>query len=223
MVPEIEVALIIFDLDGTLVNSQYDIRDGINFSLGKLGRSTISNEQVRSMVGGGVKRLVEKAFENAGEKELAEGLRFFEEYYYNNLTTKTTCYPGVQDVLQYFGRTKKAVYSNKPHPLTLKVINQLNLDQYFNIVLGSDPDKYSRKPSPEGVFQILNELKVSPENAIMVGDSSHDIHAAQAAGIRSCAVTYGYRSLEILKKAKPDFVIHKIGDLKSHVAQNVSP
>ena len=221
MIPKNDIALIIFDLDGTLVNSQHDIRDGINHSLSKLGRPTISYEQVRSMVGGGVKRLVEKAFENADVIELAHGLQYFQDYYYNNLTTRTTCYPGVLEVLQHFKQTKKAVYSNKPHPLTSKVIHQLDLDSYFDIILGSNPDKYDRKPSPEGVLHILKELKVRPGNAIMVGDSTHDIHAAQAAGIHSCAVTYGYRSLEILEKAKPDFVIHNMGALKTLVALNV--
>lgn len=208
------IELIIFDLDGTLVNSQFDITDSINHALISMDRSPLSEEHVQSLVGGGVKKLVDLAYDGVtDEAVLAEALKLFNEYYHSNLTTKTRPYEGVLEVLGHFSELKKAVYSNKPHALTTRVIDQLDLNRFFNIVIGSDHSKYKPKPSAEGIELILNNLEVSPENTLFVGDSTHDIHAGQNAGTLTCAVTYGYREEQVLAKENPDFIIHKLPEL----------
>ena len=93
------------------------------------------------------------------------------------------------------------------------MIKGLDLNSYFDTVQGADESKYKRKPSPEGINYILRKLKVKPENAIMVGDSTHDIHAGKRAGVKTCAVTYGYRDEKLLVNESPDYLIHKLTDL----------
>jgi len=208
------IKLLIFDLDGTLVNSQFDIADGINHALTSMNRSPLNEGEVQNLIGGGVKKLVERAFSDVTDKEtLDNALELFNNYYHNNLTTKTRPYDGVLEVLNHFSKLKKAVYSNKPHELTTRIIKELNLDSYFNIVIGSNHSKYKPKPSAEGVELILNNLSILPKHTLFIGDSTHDIHSGQNAGTLTCAVTYGYREEQALIKEKPDFIIHKLPEL----------
>ena len=209
--------LIIFDLDGTLVDSRYDLTDAVNFALKELGHPLITFEQLPSMVGSGIRKLIELALGDFSESDYEAARVLFNQYYSENYTNKTTFFKEIPEVLNFFQKKKKAVYSNKAHPFTVKIINDLKLAGHFDMVLGSNPNLYKRKPSPEGIFYILKTLGVDASRAIMVGDSTHDIHAAQQAGVASCAVTYGYRSREILKAAAPDYIIDNILDLKKWV------
>lgn len=206
--------LIIFDLDGTLVDSRYDLTDAVNFALKGLGHPLITIQQLPAMVGGGIRKLIELALGDFGERDYEAARRLFDQYYRANYTNKTTFFKEIPEVLASFENKKKAVYSNKAHPFTIKIINDLNLSGYFDMVIGSDPSLYQRKPSPEGIRYILKALDIPASRAIMVGDSTHDIHAAQQAGISSCAVTYGYRTREILEAAKPDYIIDNMLELK---------
>ncbi|HEB61792.1 MAG TPA: HAD family hydrolase [Bacteroidetes bacterium] len=211
------IELIIFDLDGTLVNSQFDLADAVNFALQKMGRPLITYEQVPNMIGSGVRKLLELALGNFNAEELAEARQHFDFFYHKNYTNKTNYYKSVPDVLEYFSHKKKAVYSNKAHPFTVEIIRKLGLQPHFDKVLGAHPQRYAPKPSPEGIQLILKDLNINPENTIMVGDSTHDIHAAQAAGIFTCAVTYGYRPVAVLQPTHPDLIIDDLSELKKYI------
>ena len=211
------IELIIFDLDGTLADSKYDLADAVNYALENMGRPLVDLSQIPSMLGSGIRKLLELALGGFTEKELAEARQLFDLYYGKNYTNKTTAYPGVVETLEFFNHKKKAVYSNKIHAYTVEIISSLGLSKHFDLVMGARPGMYEKKPSPEGVEYILNKLKTPPENAIMVGDSTHDMHAAHAAGVATCAVTYGYRPVSILEKTGPDFVIGRMGELKNEV------
>ncbi|MCD6544550.1 MAG: HAD-IA family hydrolase [Flavobacteriaceae bacterium] len=209
-----KIELIIFDLDGTIVNSIFDIADAVNHVLVKMNRNTVSVYEVQKMIGSGVKKLIELALQDVSDEiVLANALKIFQEYYAKNLITKTRPYEDVIETLNQLSNFKKAIYSNKPQDLTDKVIKGLDLNSYFDTVQGADESKYKRKPSPEGINYILRKLKVKPENAIMVGDSTHDIHAGKRAGVKTCAVTYGYRDEKLLVNESPDYLIHKLTDL----------
>ncbi len=209
--------LIIFDLDGTLVNSQYDLADAVNYGLKAMGRPLITYDQLPAMVGGGIGRLLELSLGNYRPEEMASLRQLFDEYYSENFANKTTCYPGVPELLELLKHRKKAVYSNKIHPFTVAIIQRLGLSHHFDVIQGANPKLYKRKPSPEGVIRILDMLDVRPENAIMVGDSTHDIHAGKQARIATCAVTYGYRSREQLEAAAPDFVVDDVSEILEKV------
>lgn len=209
------VELIIFDLDGTLINSVPDLTETLNASL-KLNKKDLFTEQdVQKMVGSGIRKLLEDAIKQINSSIPLEELltTFKEEYAINLKEKKATTYSLVEETLQKLTTYKKAVLSNKLDVFTKQIITDLNFDSYFDIVLGANIEKYQTKPSSEGIEYILKSLNIKPENALMIGDSTHDIHAAKNANIKSCAVTYGYRSKEILAKEKPDYIINSISEI----------
>lgn len=209
--------LYIFDLDGTLVNSQYDLCDAVNYALGQLGRPPIHVAQMPALLGEGITRLLERVLDTAEVEVVAEARRHFDAYYHRHYTCKTRPYAGVEEVLSRLAFAKKAVCSNKHHPFTLGIIHALKLDVHFDLVLGAQPEKYRLKPAPDSILFILDRLEVPPHRALIVGDSTHDIEAGKAAGIATCAVTYGYRPAELLRAAQPDLLIDDIRQLPTKV------
>jgi len=202
--------LIIFDLDGTLVDSSRDITNALNHAMGPYGFKPLTIEDAIKLVGEGLTRLVEKILgeNNASIKD--DVLERFIKYYTEHLTDFTRPYPEVEETLKKLGRYKKAVISNKRESLSKKLLGELGLLKFFDIVLGSDSVS-EKKPSPAPIKKVLETLKIEPDKAIIVGDSDLDIQAGKKAGIISVAVTYGYRGKESLKDA--DFFIGNINQL----------
>ncbi len=208
------IELIIFDLDGTLVDSRFDLCDGVNYALEKLGLPRrISYEEVTPMLGSGLSYLLEAATGATDKTVLQQARLHFDDYYGRYYAHKTRPYPGVVETLAALSHLKKAVFSNKAQAFTTGIIRELQLEPYFDRVLGAQPERYALKPDPAGIRFILSELNTRPENALMAGDSTHDLEAAQAAGIRCCAVTYGYRPAEVLAEMRPDFSIRRFDEL----------
>lgn len=206
--------LLIFDLDGTLVNSQFDLQDAVNDALQKLNREPIHSSQITGMLGGGIRQLIELSLGlSANEETRRLAMAYFKDYYSRHFADKTRPYPGVRETLEALSSYKKAVLSNKVHAYTTGIIRKNGLEPYFELVLGAQPDLYGLKPDPGGLAYILDNLDIAPEKAMMVGDSTHDIEAAQALGLKTCAVTYGYRSAELLQKAGPDLMIDEMSQL----------
>lgn len=212
-----DIKLLIFDLDGTLVNSLPDLTDGVNYALTKMNRPMIDQEQTAKIVGGGLLKLLQLAI-GSTDKILVNKLRFyFMEYYNENYVNKTTYYKGVPEVLSHFSDKIKVVFSNKLHEYTIKTVQKLQIDSHFVKIMGAKPGLYKPKPSPEGIHIILKELNISSNKAIMIGDSTHDIEAGKDAGVFTCGVSYGYRSKELLVSARPDLIIDNIKDLKIYL------
>jgi len=211
------IKLLIFDLDGTLVDSIPDLTDAVNYALTKLNLTKINQEQVKKMVGSGLKKLLQIAIGNLKDTSLEKVHLHFMEYYIQNLVNKTTYYKDIPEMLTYFSNKKKAVYSNKLDNLTVEIVQKLQLDNHFIKIMGAKPEQYKLKPSPEGIQLILKELNIQPHEAIMIGDSTHDIEAGKAAGVYTCGVTYGYRSKDILTTAKPDLLIDNCFDLTQYL------
>ncbi len=205
--------LYIFDLDGTLVNSQYDLCDAVNYAMEQLGRPPIHIAQMPALLGEGITRLLQRVLGTAEEATLAEARRHFDAYYHRHYTRKTKPYSGVEEVLSRMAFAKKAVCSNKHHPFTVGILRTLKLDAHFDLILGAQPDKYRLKPAPDPILLILDRLAVPPHRALIIGDSTHDIEAGKAAGIATCAVTYGYRPAQLLRAAQPDWLIDDIREL----------
>jgi phosphoglycolate phosphatase len=186
------IRLILFDLDGTLVDSIGDITAAANHTLALLGAEPADAGEARTMVGEGPARLIENLLLARGLTLEAEPLvRRTIEYYASHLTVHSRPYPGVAEVLAGLGAFRKAVVSNKPGALTDGVLKALRLNHHFNAVLGSDalPE---RKPSPVPIFHLMEQFKAAPQETVIVGDSPIDIAAGRAAGIWTVAVTYGY-------------------------------
>lgn len=186
---------IIFDLDGTLVDSARDLQDATNTLLAEEGLRPISLDEVKSMIGDGAAKLVERAVAATGGDgaRLPELVPRFLKIYEGNASRHTQAYPGVPDTLKGLrglGLTL-AVVTNKPYAATMEILEALGLCGYFSAVVGGDtlPE---RKPHPAPLLLALEQLGVEPAAALMVGDNYHDVQAARTAGIRAFAVTYGY-------------------------------
>lgn len=207
------IELLIFDLDGTLVDSQYDLADAVNFALFRMAKPQFAYGVILPMLGGGVRSLISQAFETSVPEEIDEALGFFNEFYAKNHAVKTDYYPGVRETLGKLRNKTMAVLSNKPHSFTEGIMAKLDHEGYFDLVLGAKPEIYALKPSPEGLRTILQKLNIAATKALMVGDSTHDIMAAKSIGMRTCAVTYGYRSKEVLAGEEPDIMVDSFAAL----------
>jgi len=205
-----KIKLIIFDLDGTLVNSSADITNALNYAIEPYGFEQLTIERTTSLVGEGVTRLIEKLVGQKAADLKDVVLKRFLEYYSEHLTDFTVPYPGVRETLEMLGNYRKTVISNKREDLSKHLLETLELSGYFDIIWGSDSVS-EKKPSPAPVLEMLKKLSCGPDEAVMVGDSNYDIEAGRAAGVRTVAVSYGYRHINLLKDA--DFIIDNMKEL----------
>lgn len=209
-----EVDLIIFDLDGTLVDSQKDIINSVNYCLRKLGLKEKKPELIASYIGIGREHLVREAVGSVNKDKFDKAYSIFREHYNKHLVDTTVLYLGIKNVLDYFKNKKKTVITNRGIESSKRVLKLLGVINYFDKIIGGD-DEECRKPSPKLIQYALKELGIKNERAIMVGDMIFDIKAAKAAGVATCAVTYGIGKIEDIIRAKPDYIIDHIEELKN--------
>lgn len=201
--------LLIFDLDGTLVDSSVDITNAINHAIEPAGIAPLTTKKVISMVGYGITQLVEGIVPPEFSEEV---LKRFLQHYSGHIIDNTRPYPGVTETLSKLGNYKKSVISNKKEALSKEVMDRLGLSGFFDFILGSDSTT-ERKPSPEPIYKALKQAGVTKNEAIIIGDSDIDIKAGKAAGIKTLAVTYGFRKKEDLTGA--DHIIDSFEELIS--------
>ena len=205
------ISLLIFDLDGTLIDSKIDIRNSLNYSLQKEGFSTLPDPVIDNFVGRGMIQLIRDALGNPSHEDLRRVPKTFWDYYLEHLLDETVLYPGIHPFLEKFSHLPKAVVTNKPHAFSKKILEGLKVDHHFRWLIGGDSLKV-QKPSPLIFEPIFKDFKEKPD-ALIIGDSEIDIECGKAAGILTCAVSYGYRNREDLEKARPDFLIDRFEDL----------
>jgi phosphoglycolate phosphatase len=209
----IKAELIIFDLDGTLIDSRKDIANSVNHTLKAIGLEPLNENIITGYVGNGVRSLMEKILFPANSYLFDKGMSIFLDYYAEHLLDNTNFFSGVIETLNYFADKKMAVVTNKPENLSIKTLRGLGVYDYFKAVLGGDSLE-KKKPSPEPVLKVLSDLNIKKEAAIIVGDGLQDIAAGKGAGIRTCAVTYGFTKTEELAKAEPTLIINSLHELK---------
>lgn len=206
--------LIIFDIDGTLVDTLDDIRDSANKVLKHFGLKKASKEKIKYAVGSGV----DNFFSNLAVcvRDIEKAKKLFTESYLINLTNKSKLYPQMFHVIKELKKKKIILYvvSNKPQIFSEKLLKMLKVKKYFKKIIGINGDEKNRlKPAPYYIKKILLKEKVKSEKAMIVGDSKTDILAAKNSKIFSCAVLYGFRNFKELKKYNPDFFIKKPIDI----------
>lgn len=206
------ISLIIFDLDGTLVDTLEDITASVNFTLSRLGRPPLPLDTVRQYVGDGIEMLMGRAL--GGRTELLDdAVGVYKVHHSRNLVVRSRLYPGVREMLEHFQAVPKAVISNKTLEFVQPLLAGLGIAGSFRVVLGADAGM-PLKPAPDSLLHIMRALGASRERTVMVGDGTTDMRAGKAAGVITCAVTYGFRPEEELRKAGPDHVIHALPELK---------
>ncbi len=211
------VRLVIFDFDGTLIDSKSDIATSVNLTLEELGLPTRTPEEIFTFVGDGIKRLLRLSVGEANEARYAESLRVFRRHYLAHALDTTQLYPGLD---RLFGGTTtyvKALATNKSLEYTEKIAEGVKIREQFAAIEAPIPDNpdFKLKPAPDMLLRILEKLAVPPEEAILVGDSTNDVQAAKSAGVHSCAVGYGYGHREKVLALHPDYYCEKPGDLLS--------
>jgi phosphoglycolate phosphatase len=208
------VELLIFDLDGTLIDSQQDLANSVNASRTHLGLGPISNELVYSYVGNGAPVLIRKSLgPDASDHDVQRALEYFLGFYREHMLDHTRLYPGVREALDRLreaGR-KLAVLTNKPVRFSRELVAGLGLGGHFQQVYGGNSFE-EKKPHPVGIQTLLGEMSLDPEAAIMVGDSSVDVRTARNAGVTACGVTFGFQP-ETFVEHPPDFLVDEMGEL----------
>lgn len=167
---------------------------------------------VARFVGDGVRQLLQRAAGNFTAENLARAVEIFLPHYLNHCADTTHLYPGVRETLSSLNGTAMAVVTNKPAAHTQKTLIKLGLEGFFSVVLAGD-SLPTKKPAPEPLWEALKRLGVDHGSALMVGDSTIDIHAARAAGVPVAAVTYGFRPADELRAAMPDFLLNQFSEL----------
>jgi len=206
------VRLLIFDLDGTIADTLEDITASVNFALTRLGRPPVPRDAVRRFVGDGLDALLSRALGDRVES-LADARGIYIVHHSRHQGDRSRLYPGVAETLYFYRSIPLALISNKTMDFVQPLLDRLGIGTTFRMVIGADSG-LPLKPAPDAVLRILQDLQVPAEQAAMVGDGTTDVRAGRAAGITTCAVTYGYRSEEELRQAGPDHLVHAITDIR---------
>ncbi len=194
--------VILFDLDGTLIDSLPDLTDALNHMLAHFRRPPMSPAEVRHLVGKGVRNLVARALASASDQEINRGIELFTTYNSTHIADKSRLYPGMREVLTELSAAgiPLAVISNKQEALCRLILEALGIAELFACICGGDTVA-ELKPSPLPLQHVLALLGKERHEAIMVGDSSNDIQAGQRAGISTIGCSWGYGAAEELRGA----------------------
>lgn len=194
---------VIFDLDGTLLNTLDDLMDSVNYSLKKYGMPERSYEEIRHFVGNGVQKLIERAVPEGAESDVIERtFAAFEKHYMLHCNDKTHVYPGIMQLLAELKKRdiKQAIVSNKLQS-GVQSLYELYFKEYVQTAIGAK-DGIRKKPAPDTVLEALRQLNVPKERAVYVGDSEVDIATAANVGMDCITVTWGFRNRQELAEAK---------------------
>ena len=208
------ITSIIFDLDGTLLNTLDDLWASVNYSLAQNGFPLRSKSEIRSFLGNGVRVLIEKSLpQNIEKTDYEHVLNTFRSYYIAHAMDKTCPYPGVFELLQNLKERgiKTAIVSNKPESAVQELYQNLFKD-VIDIALGECPDVL-KKPSPDMVLKALKLLGSNSSSSVYVGDSEVDYATAQNSGLRFVGVSWGFRDRAFLEELGVDLIIDKANEL----------
>jgi phosphoglycolate phosphatase len=216
---------LLFDLDGTLVDSRADLINAVNLMLAEVGRRTLPDTRVLTFVGEGARMLVERALraDQCDETpnhdanhdlgcDVDHALEIFRRHYREHLLDQTRVYPGVEQTLARLCHIPKAVVTNKPYEFTIPLLEGVGLSSYFEVVIGGDclPE---RKPSPLMLYEAANRCGAQASECLMVGDSRVDVEAGKAAHMKTCGYVPGFRGRTELVEAGVDYVIERFSEL----------
>lgn len=209
MTPRVD--LVIFDLDGTLIDSKQDLACAVNAAREHSGLPPLSNETIYSYVGDGAPTLIRRVLgPGATGEQVQQALAFFLSYYQEHLIDYTVLYPGVRKTLDRLiaAGVKLAVLTNKPVRMSRAIVDALGVGGLFERVYGGNSFE-QKKPHPVGLTTLLSECSAAPDRSLMVGDSAVDVRTARNAHVRACGVTYGFQP-ETLAAEPPDLLFDRM-------------
>lgn len=212
---------VIFDLDGTLLNTLDDLADSTNYALAKFGYPTRTIEEVRQFVGNGVAKLIERAIpDGKNNPNFEKCLSVFKENYAQNMYNKTAPYNGIIEMLSNLKSKgiKIAVVSNK-FDLAVKELCKKYFEGFIDFAAGeNEAQGIKKKPAPDTVISVLNEFNFAPEDAVYVGDSDVDIMTAKNSKMPCISVTWGFRDKKFLLENGATILINAPSEIYNHLA-----
>ena len=208
--------VLIFDLDGTLVDSKRDLTASVNHIRFQFDLPVLTEEEIARFIGNGALMLIRRALgAKATEPNVQTALQMFLSYYRAHMLDSTGLYPGVRETLDRLTACKLAVLTNKPVHFSCAMLDGLGIYKHFAAVYGGNSFDH-KKPDPVGVYQILSDTRGQRERTWIIGDSAVDVLTGRNAGIKTCGVTYGYAT-DTFKDVPPDFLIDNFSDLEALV------
>lgn len=208
--------LLVFDFDGTLVDTRRDIVDSVNRALEELGLRTLDRATLCTFIGKGVNQLMERSLEGSGYGDLPRAIKAFMSHYEAHLMDHTALFPNCRETLDHFSGRPITILSNKPTRFITQILDALEYRAPFATIIGGD-SVAAKKPDPVGLHHIMQQHGVSPEDTLMIGDSQVDIETGKRAGVRTCGVTYGHAGRASLETAQADWIIDDLSQLKQHI------
>lgn len=201
----------IFDLDGTLLDTTRALQKATNLTMARFGLGPLTMDQIKSIVGDGYKKQMERALKLCGDEGLRryeEALAVYMEVFGENCMYQVAPYEGIRELLKAISENgmKAAVFSNKPHAQTVENITGIFGKDAFAVIRGQQEDT-PKKPDPAGVFAIMKELGAAPENCLYFGDTGTDMQTGKNAGIDTVGVLWGFRGREELEQYFPEYII----------------
>lgn len=185
-------SLIIFDLDGTLIDSRADLATGVNLALKQYQLPPLSIDTITGYIGNGARKLMERVLKGS-DVDVDEAVLLLKRFYGENLLNHTTLYPGVEEGLKTLSALgiPLAVITNKPGPLATKILQGLGVAPLFTHILGGDVD-LPLKPDPATLLKVMSDNEATPENTWMMGDNYTDMESGRRAGVKRCLAAYGF-------------------------------
>ena len=210
-----DIRLLVFDLDGTLIDSKLDLALAINATRQEYDLDDLPHEQIFGFIGDGARALIQRSLSpSVSEKKVDEALWFFIRYYSAHSLDNTAPYPGVReglDLLSGGDERVLTILTNKPERISKSILTAMELDRHFRVIHGGNTFE-TKKPDPEGLNATMEEFGASPEQTLIIGDSPIDVRTARNAGAWACGVTYGIAS-HALNEAPPDFFVDSLEEL----------
>lgn len=206
------IDLMVFDFDGTLVNSGGDIAASINYTLKTLRIPMMEQDEIISYIGDGVHALIERSLGQNNRHLFDEALKIFSDYYADHMMDTTSLCDSVIEVLEHFRGKKKLIVTNKRKYFTAAMTDAFLITHYFDDIIGADSTPY-KKPDPRLLIPLIEKLGVENNNTVVIGDGVNDVMLAKNSGVLSCALLNGLTPKDVLASLNPDFACEGLSEL----------
>lgn len=202
-------AMILYDLDGTLVDTRQDIVNAATHMLAHFGKPPVSAETIHAYVGRGMPNLVRDCLQTQDESVVDQGMQIYRKFYGEHLMDHSRLYPKTVDLLRYFENRPQAVVTNKPTPFSDDLLRGLKIhDRFTRVVSGNSG--YPKKPDPTSVLEVVREAGINPQDTVFVGDSPVDVITGKSAGMFTVALAQGFVPKPLLVDSQPDVLLDSL-------------
>ncbi|HNX68682.1 MAG TPA: HAD-IA family hydrolase [Candidatus Omnitrophota bacterium] len=204
--------LILYDLDGTLVDTRRDIINSVRYALKALSGPELTDDEIKDCVGTGLHSLIKQVFRTQDDVLADKGAKLYRAHYKEHMLDHSSLYPGAREFLEYFKDRQQAVITNKPNPFSSQILASLGVADHFIAILAGD-NGLPFKPDPAAIHHLMETTGSEAGEVLFVGDSPIDIEAARNGGVEVVTLSHGFASEAVLREAKPDHIVRDFSEL----------